>query len=126
MKLNTISTSSSVYKREELNFAMLVIDLHARTKSRELADWMIENYLELTNQQDKASKLVLAYYLVEKAIIGAAVSILYDKVPAVGLDFLEVASIRMNDLEDQASRQYHLPVVKSSTDQDITSEIGVV
>lgn len=69
------------------DFAMLVIDLHARTKSQELADWMIENYLELTNQQDKASKLVLAYYLVEKAIIGAAVNILYDKVPNVGLDF---------------------------------------
>ncbi len=92
---------------------MLVIDLHARTKSQELADWMIENYLELTNQQDKASKLVLAYYLVEKAIIGAAVNILYDKVPNVGLDFLEAASIRMNDLEHQASGQFHLPAVKS-------------
>ena len=54
---------------------MLVIDFHARTKSLELADWMIENYLELTNEQDKASKIVLAYYLVEKAIIGAAVNI---------------------------------------------------
>jgi len=95
------------------DFAMLVIDLHARTKSRELADLMIENYLELTNQQDKASKLVLAYYLVEKAIIGAAVSILYDKVPDVGLDFLEVASIRMYDLERQASGQYHLPAFHS-------------
>lgn len=95
------------------DFAMLVIDLHARTKSHELADWMIENYLELTKQQDKASRLVLAYYLVEKAIIGAAVNILYDKAPDVGLDFLEVASIRMNDLEHQASVQYRLPAVKS-------------
>ena len=95
------------------DFAMLVIDLQARTKSHELADWMIENYLELTKQQDKASKLVLAYYLVEKAIIGAAVNILYDKVPDVGLDFLEVASIRMIDLEHQASGRYHLPTVQS-------------
>ena len=89
------------------DFAMLVTDLHARTKSHELADGMIENYFELTHQQDKASKLVLAYYLVEKAIIGAAVNILYDKVPDVGLNFLEVASIRMNELEHQASRYPH-------------------
>lgn len=80
------------------DFAMLVIDIHARMKSRELANRMIEDYLELTHQQDKVSRLVLAYYLVEKAIIGAAVSILYDKVSDVGLDFLEVASMRMIDL----------------------------
>lgn len=43
------------------DFAMLVIDIHSRTKSCELADSMIENYLELTNQQDKASRLV--FYL---------------------------------------------------------------
>jgi aminoglycoside phosphotransferase family enzyme len=97
------------------DFAMLVTDIHARTKSRELANLMIEEYLQLTNQTDKVSRLVLAYYLVEKAIIGAVVSILYDNVPNVGLDFLEVASIRMNDLEHQASGQYYLPVVYAST-----------
>jgi aminoglycoside phosphotransferase family enzyme len=97
------------------DFAMLVIDIHARTKSSELADHMIEHYLELTNQQDKVSRLVLAYYLVEKAIIGAAVSILYDKVPDVGLNFLEVASMRMNDLNRQVSMEDHLPIVQSST-----------
>ena len=59
--------------------------------------------------------LVLGYYLVEKAIIGAAVSILYDNMPDLGLDFLEVANIRMIDLERQVSRQYQLSVVHSST-----------
>ncbi len=73
------------------DFAMLVTDIHARTKSGELADCMIEDYLELTKQRDEVSRLVLAYYLVEKAIIGAAVSILFDKVPDVGLDFLKTA-----------------------------------
>lgn len=97
------------------DFAMLVTDIHARTKSLELANYMIENYLELTDQQAKACRLVLAYYLVEKAIIGAAVSILYDNVPDLGLDFLEVASTRMIDLERQASGQYRLPVVYSPT-----------
>jgi transposase len=95
------------------DFAMLVTDIHAHTKSLELANHMIENYLELTNQQDKASRLVLAYYLVEKAIIGAAVSILYDNVSDVGLDFLEVASTRMIDLERKVRTQHHLSVVKS-------------
>jgi len=97
------------------DFAMLVTDIYARTKSRELADFMIEEYLRLTLQADKASRLVLAYYLVEKAIIGAAVSILYDNQPDLGLDFLEVASTCMIDLERQASRQYRLPVVYSPT-----------
>lgn len=94
------------------DFAMLVTDIHARTKSRELADCMIEHYLELTNQKDEVSRLVLAYFLVEKAIIGAAVSILYDNLPDVGLKFLKTAEMRLIDLEHQMSRQYHLLVVK--------------
>ncbi len=98
------------------DFAMLVTDIHARTKSLELANLMIEYYLDLTNQQDNTSRLVLAYYLVEKAIIGAAVSILYDKVPDVGLDFLKTAEMRIIDLERQMSKQYHLPPVESPTD----------
>jgi len=97
------------------DFAMLVTDIHARTKSLELANQMIENYLELTDQQDKACRLVLAYYLVEKAIIGAAVSILYDNLPDLGLDFLKVASTRMIDLERQASGQYQLPSIYPPT-----------
>jgi aminoglycoside phosphotransferase family enzyme len=97
------------------DFAMLVIDIQARTKSRELAKQMIEEYLDLTNQQDEVSMLVLGYYLVEKAIIGAAVSILYDNMPDLGLDFLEVANIRMIDLERQVKRQYQLSIVHSST-----------
>ena len=97
------------------DFAMLVTDIHARTKSRELANFMVEEYLRLTHQADKASRLVLAYYLVEKAIIGAAVSILYDNVPDVGLGFLGVASTRMIDLERQASGQYQLPSIYSPT-----------
>jgi aminoglycoside phosphotransferase family enzyme len=88
------------------DFAMLVINIQARTNSHKLANRMIEDYLALTHQQDKVSRLILAYYLVEKAIIGAVVSILYDKEPDVGLDFLEVASIRMNDLYRMVSKQF--------------------
>ncbi len=93
------------------DFAMLVTDINTRTKSWELADCMIEDYLELTNQKDEVSRLVLAYYLVEKAIIGAAVSILYDNLPDVGLKFLKTAEMRLIDLEHQMMGKYHLPAV---------------
>jgi aminoglycoside phosphotransferase family enzyme len=97
------------------DFAMLVIDIQARTKSDELAKQMIKEYLDLTNQQDEVSRLVLGYYLVEKAIIGAAVNILYDNAHDLGLDFLEVASKRMNDLNHLVSSDYHLSIIQSQT-----------
>jgi aminoglycoside phosphotransferase family enzyme len=95
------------------DFAMLVTDIHARTRSIELANLMIEEYLGLTNQQDTVSRLVLAYYLVEKAIIGAAVSILYDNAPYVGLDFLKTAELRFIDLYHMMRMQSQLPVIYS-------------
>jgi aminoglycoside phosphotransferase family enzyme len=83
------------------DLAMLVIDIQARTQSPELANLMTESYLELTNQKDEVSRLVLAYYLVEKAIMWAAVSIVYDDLPELGLIFLKIAEQRMKDLMDQ-------------------------
>lgn len=95
------------------DFAMLVTDIHARTRSLELANLMLEEYLGLTNQQDTASRLVLAYYLVEKAIIGAAVSILYDNAPYVGLDFLKTAELRLIDLYQMMRMHSQLPIIYS-------------
>jgi len=80
------------------DFAMLAIDVQVRVKSQEITNKMIEDYLELTGQQDEVSRSVLAYYLVEKAIITAAVSLIDDKLPSISRDFLEVARIRTNDL----------------------------
>ncbi len=92
------------------DFAMLAVDIQARTKSIELAHKMINYYLEHTNQQDKAAKSVLEYYLVEKAIVGAAVSIVYDRLTELGLAYLEVAQeradklkLRLSSLEDDTS-----------------------
>jgi len=87
------------------DFAMLVIDVHARTKNLSFVNFMIENYLRLSEQQDEVCKLVLTYYLIEKAIVGAAVSILYDSMPDLGLAFLEVAEIHMNDLKHRISNE---------------------
>jgi aminoglycoside phosphotransferase family enzyme len=82
------------------DLAMLIIDIQARTKSFELAKTMEDYYLMSTGQQDEVSRSVLNYYLVEKAIMWAAVSIIYDNLPELGLVYLEIAEQRMNDLMD--------------------------
>jgi aminoglycoside phosphotransferase family enzyme len=99
------------------DLAMILVDLQARTHSPELVNLMIENYLHLTNQKDKISRSVLAYYLVEKAIMWAAVSIVYDDLPELGLTFLEVAKKRMEDLlcGDLIYQAYTLPDIPTTT-----------
>jgi aminoglycoside phosphotransferase family enzyme len=82
------------------DFAMLVIDIQTRTHSSALADAMIDHYLNITDQDEPVARAVLGYYLVEKAIVGAAISILYDDMPDLGLSLLEVAEIRINCLMD--------------------------
>ncbi len=42
---------------------------------------------------------MLTYYLVEKALVRAAVSIAYDDVPALGERFFQVAAIYMEELD---------------------------
>jgi len=75
------------------DFAMLVIDIYARTKNPSFAELMVKDYLLLTNQEDEVSRSVLAYYLVEKAIVGAVVNIIYDSLPDLGWAFLEAAEM---------------------------------
>jgi aminoglycoside phosphotransferase family enzyme len=80
------------------DLAMLLIDIQARTKSFELAKYMEGYYLKRTGQQDEISIAVLNYYIVEKAIMWAAVSIIFDNLPELGFVYLEIAEQRMNDL----------------------------
>lgn len=80
------------------DFAMLVTDIHTRTGSAELADKMIADYLLDTNQDEPEARLVLGYYLVEKALVGAAISILFDNLPTLGLQHLTVAKLRLQAL----------------------------
>ncbi len=82
------------------DFAMLVIDVQTRTKSPTLADKMVEDYLELTDQNNQTARSVLTYYLVEKAIVGAAISIVYDNLAELGLSLLEIARKRLQCLVD--------------------------
>ena len=80
---------------------MLVIDIQTRTGSDLLADEMIKYYLSLTEQESDVAKSVLDYYLVEKAIVCAAISIVYDNAPSLGLTLLKVAEMRLNCLIDR-------------------------
>jgi len=80
------------------DFAMLVADIHARTNSSDLANSMIEDYLRQTGQGDNGSRFVLNYYLIEKAFVGALVSILYDNYPWLGRDYLKVTKKYLQEL----------------------------
>jgi len=83
------------------DFAMLVVDVQARTGSASLANEMIKYYLDLTEQENDIAESVLDYYLVEKAIVGAAISIVYDDAQDLGLRLLKVAEMRLNCLSDR-------------------------
>ena len=57
------------------DLSMLVLDIQARTNSFVDTSQFIEGYLQLTRQEDKISRAVLTFYLIEKAIMWIAVSI---------------------------------------------------
>src|SRR2546421_3079352 len=97
------------------DLAMLIIDVQVRMKTSWLADFMIDEYLSLSEQQDEVSRFVLSYYLVEKAFVGAAISIVYDNLPDLGQAFLEVARMRMERLIEMQNRENLTP---SETIQD--------
>jgi aminoglycoside phosphotransferase family enzyme len=81
------------------DIALLAVDIQVRTQSSQLADLLLQEYLRETNQRDNVSEAVLAYYLVEKAIVGAAISIVYDDLSDLGNAFLEVAEMRLRRLQ---------------------------
>ena len=73
------------------DFAMLIADVQARTQSPSLVDGMVNSYLQKTNQDNEVARRVLDYYIMEKAIVGTGISILYDDEPQLGRAFLKVA-----------------------------------
>ena len=84
------------------DFATLVIDvqtrLHCTKFAHTLTKQMIKQYLQATDQyEDKAARAVLHYYLVEKAFVGAAISIVYDDLPELGMNFLKAAETCWHD-----------------------------
>ncbi len=80
------------------DFAMLVIDVQARTQLPELAGTMIEEYLAMTRQQDESARFLLKYYLVEKAMVGAVINIIFDRQPELGVALLNIATLYAAEL----------------------------
>ena len=80
------------------DFAMLTIDIQVRTNDEVLVKTMIDTYLRLTRQEDACAKAVLDFYLAEKAFVGAAISIVYDNLPELGLKLLNIAVKRLEHM----------------------------
>ena len=84
------------------DFATLVIDIQTRLLCTPSACWltqqMITQYLRATEQDnDKAAHIIFNYYLIEKAFVGATISIVYDDLPELGMYFLKVAEVCWHD-----------------------------
>ncbi len=74
---------------------MLIADVQARTQSHTYVNEMIDCYLQRTNQDNEEARKVLDFYIIEKAIVGTGISILYDEKPDLGRAFLKVAEHRL-------------------------------
>lgn len=81
------------------DFAMLIADIYARTGSQNAVNRMISDYLERTHQGDEVSRFVLHYYLMEKAFVGAYVSILYDDSLELGEAYCVTAQKYLEELK---------------------------
>jgi aminoglycoside phosphotransferase family enzyme len=77
------------------DFALLLADVQARTHSLALVNEMTSYYLSKTQQNEEETRAVLDYYCIEKAIVCAGISILYNGEPHLGRAFLEVAENRL-------------------------------
>ena len=73
------------------DFAMLIADVQAHAPSPVPVNEMIDCYLQKTKQDNEVARRVLDYYVMEKAIVGSGISILYDDKPQLGRAFLKVA-----------------------------------
>ena len=80
------------------DFAMLVIDVQARTSSTKLANTMIGDYLMLSHQDNIAARAVLGFYLIEKAMVTATINILFDNQLDLGLRLLRFALEHLDSL----------------------------
>jgi len=80
------------------DFAMLIADIYARTNSQCIVNRMTTDYLNRTHQEDEVSRFVLHYYLIEKAFVGAYVSILYDGSRKLGWNYLNKTKRYLEEL----------------------------
>jgi len=80
--------------------AMLVVDVEA-IGGEDLGIYLEKEYLALSGQTEDAAKLVLEYYLLEKAIVCAIVCLVYDHDEHhIGQRFLDIAVRHANKLRE--------------------------
>jgi aminoglycoside phosphotransferase family enzyme len=63
------------------------------------AKYFLSCYLDEVRQNNQDSWMLLAYYMLEKAMVCAYVSILFDKLPELGKKYLDIALIHAEHLE---------------------------
>jgi aminoglycoside phosphotransferase family enzyme len=80
------------------DFAMLLADVQAHAPSPVPLNEMVDSYLQKTHQNSEEARRVLDYYVMEKAIVGAGISILYDGKPQLGRTFLKVAESSLESM----------------------------
>ena len=81
------------------DFAMFVADIHAHTRSELLVKIMIDDYLDMTLQNNAVARLLLNYYIAEKAMVSAVINILDDNKPELGLSFLELMAFYVQKIQ---------------------------
>ncbi len=103
------------------DFAMLAIDIQMRTGSVVFANEMIEDYLEITGQNNEFAHAMLDFYLIEKAFVGAAISIVYDDLSQFGMRLLDSAVTRLRILLKQQSLSASAMQEQSVKDNDVVA-----
>ncbi len=89
------------------DFAMLVVDIQARTSSVVLAENMIEWYLKWTYQENDLARFVLDYYLLEKILIRSAIRSASENLPEPDQTFLQIARGHLERFHSRiSSRQF--------------------
>ena len=90
------------------DIAMLAIDIEARLlhehkdekRARAISTLLLNSYLGEVQENSERSWSLLEYYMVEKAIVCAYVSILFDNMPDMGKEYLKVALYHANRLKN--------------------------
>ncbi len=104
--------------------AMLAIDIEMHLsdwsdqcintcRGQKLAKYFLLNYLRAVQENSEATWQLLEYYMTEKAMVCAYVSILYDKLPDQGEKYLNIALIHARNLKK---------MLKQSTSIEPTSQ----
>ena len=95
--------------------AMLAIDLEMHLSGnldgsintsceQEFSEYFLNTYLQLIQENSKSARPLLEYYMTEKAMVCAYVSILYDKLPDDGEKYLNIAfnhAQRLKNMQEQ-------------------------